>query len=229
MGNLAETQSVTLPVEGMHCASCVSRIERSLSVLNGVVRASVNLATEKATVDYLPGTITPEDVRRTIEHWATPSPNTRHQAPGQIEDREKNLARGRHATAADQDRGQRLLSLPILLGSFHGLLPWHVPAVILWLLATPVQFWGGRQFYTGAIAAARHRTTDMNTLIAVGSSAAYFYSVAVILFPGFFQQAAGHRADALLRHVVGHHHPDSLRPAAGDSGRADGPRRRSAG
>jgi len=187
----AEPQTVTLPVEGMHCASCVLRIERSLSVLNGVVRASVNLATEKATVDYLPDAITPEDVERAIESLGYTVPQRTASTAERIEDREKASREAAARRLLIKTAVSALLSIPILFGSFHGLLPWHVPAAILWLLATPVQFWAGWQFYRGAFSAARHKTTDMNTLIAVGSSAAYFYSVALILFPGFFQGTAG--------------------------------------
>lgn len=174
----------------MHCASCVSRIERNLSVLNGVVRASVNLATEKATVDYLPDAITPEDVQRAIEHLGYTVPAQAARDAGAIEDREKTARQAATRRLLIKTVVSALLSVPILLGSFHGLLPWHVPGVILWLLATPVQFWGGTPFYRGAFSAARRGTADMNTLIAVGSSAAYFYSVALILFPDFFQGTA---------------------------------------
>jgi len=187
MTNTAEATSVTLPVEGMHCASCVARIERNLSGLNGVVRASVNLATEKATIDYLPGAVTPEDLRHAIEHLGYVVPEQAWPEAGAVEDREKTSHEAAARRLLVRTVVSAMLSLPILLGSFHGWLPWHVPAVVLWLLATPVQFWGGGPFYRGAWTAARHRTADMNTLIAVGSSAAYFYSVALILFPGFFQ------------------------------------------
>ncbi len=191
LGHDVQTRSVTLSVGGMHCASCVARIERSLSVLHGVVRASVNLATEKATVDYRPGVIAPADVRRAIEGLGYSVREDATADAGKLEDREKTIRAAATRRLLVKTVVSALLSVPILLGSFHGLLPWHVPAVILWLLATPVQFWGGWQFYRGALAATRHKTTDMNTLIAVGSSAAYFYSVALILFPGFFQRTAG--------------------------------------
>jgi Cu+-exporting ATPase len=65
-------------------------------------------------------------------------------------------------------------------------LPQQTNFLLQLILATPVQFWIGRQFYTGAIAAARHRTTNMNTLIAVGTSAAYIYSVVATFFPAVF-------------------------------------------
>jgi Cu+-exporting ATPase len=191
MTNVAQTSSVTLSAGGMHCASCVARIERSLSVLNGVTRASVNLATEKATIEYLPGAIAPEDLRRTVERLGYTVREYPAAGAGKVEDREKADREDATRRLRVKTAVSALLSVPILLGSFHGWLPWHVPAVVLWLLATPVQFWGGWQFYRGAFSAARHKTADMNTLIAVGSSAAYFYSVALILFPAFFQRSAG--------------------------------------
>jgi Cu+-exporting ATPase len=84
-----------------------------------------------------------------------------------------------------------VLSVPVFLGSYPALFPW-MPDILqnfvgLWILTTPIQFWAGWQFYRGAWAALRHRTSDMNTLIAVGTSAAYLYSVGLILFPGFFE------------------------------------------
>jgi Cu+-exporting ATPase len=114
---------------------------------------------------------------------------------GETEDRERASREALTRRLMIKTVVSAVLTVPILLGSFH-IVPWLHNPWILWLLATPVQFWAGWQFYAGAVAAARHRTTDMNTLIAVGSSAAYFYSVALILFPGFFARAVG--LDAML-------------------------------
>ena len=114
-----------------------------------------------------------------------------------------------------------VLTMPLLLGLAHMTVAPFIPAIFAnpWLqlaLATPVQFYAGLPFYRGAWKVARHRATDMNTLIAVGTSAAYFYSLAAILFPGFFEAAglatcAG-AAAAVLRHVVGDHHAHPARP-----------------
>jgi len=84
-----------------------------------------------------------------------------------------------------------IISVPVFLGAFSDVFTW-VPSILknnltLFILATPVQFWSGAQFYRRALAAARHWTTDMNTLIAVGTSSAYLYSAAVTFFPGFFE------------------------------------------
>ena len=84
-----------------------------------------------------------------------------------------------------------LISIPVFFGSYPSLFPW-VPKIIqnfivLWILTTPVQFWVGWQFYKGTWAALKHKTSDMNTLIAVGTSAAYLYSVGLILLPSLFE------------------------------------------
>lgn len=187
------SRTVELPITGMTCASCAARIERRLSQLEGVVSANVNLATERANITYDPDRLTEHEIIQAIRQLGFEVGIEIGEPDRERESRER------------QTRGLLIktvvsaaITVPIVLGHFHT----HIPGVpswlgnpwLLWLLATPVQFWGGRQFYTGMVAAARHRTTDMNTLIAVGSSAAYLYSVGVILFPDFFARAAGVQA-----------------------------------
>ncbi|MBP6963938.1 MAG: copper-translocating P-type ATPase [Armatimonadetes bacterium] len=176
-------EQMTLPVEGMTCASCAAKIEQVLNKLDGVTSAAVNLATERVTIDYIPAVISPDEFKRMIEELGYTVPDEQIEAP----DRERLTREAAYRTLLTKTVVCAIITVPIVIGSLTGMLP----AWLLWVLATPVQFWGGRQFYNGAIAAARHRTTDMNTLIAVGSSAAYFYSVGVILFPGFFAHAKG--------------------------------------
>jgi len=274
-GGVADRVQESFPIEGMTCASCVNRIERSLKQLDGVTDASVNLGTEKATVRFIPGTVGLQDLRRAVEsagyRIAAERPTTQRaafgvtgmtcascvnrigralrQLPGVVSadvnlatekativydpavtglaDFRRAVAGAGYGLAAaeeeasgttaqpDRDRvGRRALATLraktifalaagalILLGSLPG---WHgfplrgwfawVPGplqnpYVLWGLATPVQFWAGWQFYQGAWAAAKHRTTNMNTLIAVGTTAAYGFSVGVILAPGFFEAA----------------------------------------
>ncbi len=193
LGYEVGVETVTIPVRGMSCASCVARIEGGLAELPGVVSASVNFAAERATVTSLPGQVALPTLRRAItalgyEAGAPPDALTRAE---DLTEREERA----HGALLRQLRWKILagaaVSLPVVLGSYPALFPW-VPAplqdfVVLWLLTTPIQFWAGWQFYRGAWAALRHRTSDMNTLIAVGTSAAYLYSVGLILFPGFFE------------------------------------------
>jgi P-type Cu+ transporter len=190
------TAQETLPILGMTCASCVSRVERALRKPPGVLKADVNLATEKATVTYIPGQASHGDLVAAVKGAG-------------YEVIEKPVAGADDATASAVDAGEEAratayralkrkvvvgfaLSVVIFAGTmqpdwFPFLPGWLHNGYVLWALATPVQFWVGRQFYTTAWSALRHGTTTMNTLIAMGSSAAYFYSVLGVLFPGFFE------------------------------------------
>jgi Cu+-exporting ATPase len=171
-------KKIELAITGMTCAACAVRIEKGLSKLAGVESANVNLATERATISYDPERIAPDDLIRLIRDYGYDI---------ELEDRERASSEAAYRRLLTKTVVCAIISVPIVIGSFTGL----IPSWALWILASVVQFWGGRQFYVGAFSAAKHRTTDMNTLIAVGSSAAYSYSVAVILFPGFFARASG--------------------------------------
>src|SRR2546426_1177908 len=184
--------SLTIPIEGMSCASCVAKIEHGLSAVPGVSRAAVNLATEQATVEYQPGVTDPAAIQETIRSLgytpvlpAAPAAQA-IVSPKSREDRKQVAYRAlkrRFWVAA-------ALSVPVMLLGMSEHLGLPVPqAASFWLqllLTTPVQFWAGWQFYRGAWAVARHGTTDMNTLIALGTSAAYGYSVAATVAPEVF-------------------------------------------
>src|SRR5262249_38942428 len=156
-----------------------------LSAVPGVLRASVNLAAEKASVEVLPS-VRVEEVIRAIEEAGYTAAPVAEASP----DREK-AARARESRRLGMKTlVGATLSLPIMLGSFPEWFPW-VPALltqpsVLFLLATPVQLWVGWQFHKGFWAALKHRTADMNTLVSVGTNAAYLYSVAVTFFPATF-------------------------------------------
>ncbi len=187
------TAQETLPILGMTCASCVSRVERALRKPPGVLKADVNLATEKATVTYLPGQASRDDLVAAVK--AAGYDVIEEPAAGAAD---ATASAGEAARAAAY-RALKIkvvagfaLSIVIFAGTmqpdwFPFLPAWLHNGYVLWALATPVQFWVGRQFYTTAWSALRHGTTTMNTLIAMGSSAAYFYSVLGVLFPGFFE------------------------------------------
>jgi Cu+-exporting ATPase len=182
-------EKVTIPISGISCATCVATIEEALRRSPGVVSATVNFATNAATVEFAPVAATVADLRRTIrEAGYEPLEAAEGSA---LADHEKT-AREREIRALKRKLAVGIvLSVPIVLGSMRHWLPW-VPEILqnfwaLWALTTPVQFWVGAQFYRGAWAALRHRTSDMNTLIAVGTSAAYFYSLAMTIAPDFFR------------------------------------------
>jgi Cu+-exporting ATPase len=187
LGYEVPRQSLTLSVGGMSCASCVAKIERGLHALPGVIRASVNLATERATIEALPSVRT-EDVRRAVEGLGYTAQALA--APAAEVDQEKAAREREIRRLGLKTLVGAVLSLPLMLGSFPEWVPW-VPSwltdhVVLFLLATPVHLWVGWQFHAGFWKALRHRTADMNTLVSVGTSAGYVYSVLVTFVPGLF-------------------------------------------
>ncbi|MHB8397937.1 MAG: heavy metal translocating P-type ATPase [Candidatus Limnocylindrales bacterium] len=201
---------VNLPVEGMTCASCVNRITRFLDRVDGVEEANVNLATDSATIRFDPSRTDVAALVSAVEAAgylavppAEPSAETGAGATGATAttDRVESTNSERHLA----DLRRRLavagvLTVPLLLGLARMTVAPFLPAFLAdpWLqllLATPVQIYAAAPFYRGAFNALRHRTTDMNTLVAVGTSAAYGYSVAAILAPGFFA-VAGRTANA---------------------------------
>ncbi len=179
LGYKAATQKSIFPVGGMTCASCVARVEQALKSVPGVISADVNLASEKATVEYLEGTDIAK-LRRAVKEAG-------YELGAEAETLEDVATASRREIA--HLRNQLILAaalaIPILILSVF--VPFFAgKPYLLWALATPVQFWAGWRFYRGTWGALRHRTADMNTLIAVGTSAAYFYSMLAILFPTFF-------------------------------------------
>src|SRR5215217_2849945 len=187
----ADVRETTLSVTGMTCASCVGRVERALEKVPGVMGASVNLANERATVGYLAGEVDLRDLEEAVEGAGYGVVREEESSFEDSHDREYRKLRADFLLAA-------ALTGLILLGSLPTMLGVEPPIPMMWLdlgllvFATPVQFWAGRRFYRGAWGALRHGQANMNTLVVMGTSAAYFYSVVDTLAPQLF--AAG-RAD----------------------------------
>jgi P-type Cu+ transporter len=183
------TGDVTLPIEGMTCASCVRRIEKALNKVEGVREASVNLATEKAHVLFNPAQTSVDAMRDAVEKAgykvaASEQPQTRAAAD---EAAENPLEVERQRELDDLKRKWSVSLAAGLLMMALSYLPINVPmdvlAPVLLIVATIVQFWAGAPIYRAAWAAARHGGTNMNTLIAVGTTVAYAYSAFVTLWP----------------------------------------------
>lgn len=183
------TASIEIPIQGIQCASCVQTIEKALLQMRGVTKASVNLATEKAKVEYMPSETSLTDIKKTIEQtgykvlWI-PSEEAQEDVERIVREKEYRKLKLKFFLGL-------VLGLIVFLGSSPRMFPWAPDFMknffVLWALATPVQFWIGWQFFKGAWSAFKHRNADMNTLIAVGTSAAYLYSVAATIFPGIFE------------------------------------------
>ena len=176
--------SKTFPVEGMTCASCVSRVEKKLSSLQGVHAVDVNLATEQVLVDYISALVDFESLRSALEEAGYRLlPEKSICSSGDEERYLKHLSEIKLKLIFSG-----LTSLMVMFLSMQGesLFNNQLQAlnITLFILATPVQFYCGGQFYRGALNGLRHGYADMNTLIAVGTSTAYFYSAWVTLLPG---------------------------------------------
>ena len=183
----------------MSCASCVNRIERYLRKTPGVAEANVNLATEVATVRYLPEVAGLDEIARAIEaagYEIRHLPEPKAGAGGRA-----NLLDEADAEAAVRAREQRTLGLTAaaslavaalaMLIMYLPNAPWTMEQAA-WLLigpATAVQFLAGRRFYRAALRAARHGATSMDTLVVVGTSAAWAFSVLVTVAPGLLRSA----------------------------------------
>ncbi len=183
----------TFSVEGISCASCVEKIEKTLQHLSGVVAASVNFGTEEVTVDYLPSETEYNDMRQVLTPLGYDLP-AGERGPDLLE-REERVRSEAHAVLKRRWLIGLLLALPILVlhhGTLIGMnrilpIPHDVNATLQLIFCTPIQFYVGYPFYRSALSAARHRTTNMNTLIAVGTSTAYLYSVTATIFPRLFE------------------------------------------
>ncbi len=190
-------QTADIPVGGMTCANCAQRVERALAGLPGVLEASVNLATERARVRFLPATTTTGRLRQAVR-------DAGYEVPAETSDA---------AAAAGPDGLGSLrrdlalalaLTLPLLFVSMG---PMIVPALGPWLdrllgqtgrgvaeltLASPVLFWSGRRFLRHAARELRTLTPGMSSLVAIGSLAAYGYSLLALLAPRLFPPGTAH-------------------------------------
>jgi len=194
LGYEAGLEKVTLPVHGMSCASCVKKVESALNGLAGVVKASVNFATERATVQYIPGTIALDDFKKSVKGAGYEILETDRGEKQDVVDQERATRQAEFQKLKQKCISGLVLVIPVFLLAYWKILGLdrlyslnrEVNFFLQLLFQTPIQFWVGWQFYSGAWKTAKHGSADMNTLIAVGTSAAYLYSVLAMFFPHLF-------------------------------------------
>ena len=193
------TETVELSVSGMSCASCVAKIEKALKSVPGVVGATVNLATEKASVEFLAGSTRPADLEAAVGAAGYGAEEISRSAPStaRAEERENELQRLRLSVFV-----AAALSLPIFLlemGSYFvpGAQTWVDGALgegnmgyLIFVFASIVQFGPGLRFYQKGIPALLRGAPDMNSLVAIGTSAAWGYSVVAIFAGGLLPEGA---------------------------------------
>ncbi len=181
---------------GMTCANCAMRIEKGLSRAPGVYSAAVNFAAEKATVFYEPGSTTPEKLRKVVSDlgYKAMVAEDRADRDREKQEREREIRRQMFRLGISA-----IMSVPLLLMMINDVLPFGFPMVFhnRWVqlaLATPVQFVAGWQFYVGAYKNLTHGSANMDVLVALGTSAAYFFSIYEAFIKGgertYFETAA---------------------------------------
>ncbi|WKZ52591.1 MAG: heavy metal translocating P-type ATPase [Anaerolineales bacterium] len=181
-------------IENLRCASCVKFIEDELKATDGVLSATVNIVTQEASVEYLPQKATLAQLNAAIESWGYKPRTALSDAP--VDKQEEAHAR-EYSRLMKMFWFAAIVSLPVLLFAY----PQYVPVVrdlsmetIRWawilsaLVTLPVLFYSGYDFFTGAWAAFKHRSANMNTLIALGTGAAWLYSTFAIAFPSVFPE-----------------------------------------
>ncbi len=190
-----DTRRVVLPVRGMECASCAATIEGALEATRGIVGASVNVGLGRVQVEYDPALVDPDRIRAAVEAVGYEPGDAAGVAEAVDEEQAARAAEVR--TLTRKTLVAAVLSLPVVLGMvpefFEGVVHLPVPAAlenrfVALGLATPVQFWAGWTFVRGAWIGLARRAADMNTLIGVGTLAAYLYSAGATLAPGLYQR-----------------------------------------
>jgi Cu+-exporting ATPase len=196
-----ETEELTLPITGMTCAACVRRVENALRQVKGVTAATVNLATEKATVRFDPTQVGRSTLVAAVEkagYGVAPEDAAQPAAAGaEAVDHETRRRQRELRVMLAQFAGSfvvAILLMAIMFGPHWFYLPWwrwSMEDTFLFqlVLATPVMFWAGWRFYSSAFRAARHREVNMNTLVTIGTLAAWAYSVFVTFFTDVIHQA----------------------------------------
>lgn len=179
----------TFPVLQMSCASCAISAESIVKGLNGVNNASVNFATATLSVEYQPDVITPEQIRTAVQDggYDLLIEDDKDAAADVLEDmhiKKFNVLKKKTIFAV-------IFSLPVVI---IGMLFMDIPYAneIMWMLSTPVIFWLGRDFFINAWKQAKHRSANMDTLVALSTSVAYLFSVFNTLFPQFWLDRGVH-------------------------------------
>ncbi len=194
-----QNEKWTFGIEGLHCAACVRRVEQALKAVPGVTGAAVNLAVEEAVVAVDPDrveagllekAVAASGPYRLIRPDPALSPESAEAASGARKEEEIRLLKRRTAAGAVLS----ILIMALSMGHAWPLLnrlPHAAAGTAAWVLTTVLLAWVGSGFFRDAWSAARRRTSDMNTLVAVGTGSAYVYSALALVFPGWFAPGGG--------------------------------------
>ena len=181
-------------IQNLHCASCVKFIEEALLATPGVIKATVSVGTQEARVEYLPEMTNLAALRAAIESVGY---QTRPALSEEPLDKEQEERDAEYRSLLRKFWFAAIVSIPVLLTAYPQFIPFlrDLPMGtlrLIWagaaVLTLPVLLWSGQHFFTGAWSAFKHRSADMNTLIALGTSAAWLYSVVTLILPNIFPE-----------------------------------------
>ena len=182
-GGEVYTEKRSYPVLNMTCAACASSTQNILSFVPGVLNATVNYGNEKGTVEYLPDMTSPQKMRQSLQEIGYDMLIEEDELS--VENVER-LHRENYRKLKNETIGALVLSVPIVIvGMFF--MHWPYANYIMWVLATPVLFVFGRRFFIGAWKQVKHRSANMDTLVALSTGISYFFSVFNTLFPQFWE------------------------------------------
>ena len=179
----APSKRITLPIHGMSCASCVNRIQTQLAKLDGVVDASVNLATQSASIEFDPTKISTDEFRKSIEDVGYEVPEIPPEAGSSISE---GLRLQELKGLQKEFIVSLLLTIPIVVVNMFLMEGIPQSNYFLFILTSIVLFWPGKRFFRGFWQTLKHFTADMNSLVVIGTSSAYMYSSLVTFVPSLF-------------------------------------------
>jgi P-type Cu+ transporter len=202
IGYRVGTATARIPIKGMHCSSCVIRVELTLQMLPGIVSARANLGPNAVDIEYQPEKIDFSAIRKAIASAGYRVAEPKIDATSEILDPAEAVNAEEYRSLMQKFWFAAAISIPVMALSYPDLIPrlrdWmpmgsdtrRIVWSLLGVLSLPVMVWAGSQFFIGMWDALRHRAANMHTLIAIGISAAYAYSVVAVAWPGLFPNMA---------------------------------------
>lgn len=187
LGYDVTTVKKTFPVLQMTCASCAISVESMLKAQAGVVNAAVNYASASVNIEFIPGMVNSEDLRKAVQSIGYDLLLEENNVSETLED----LHRETFNKLRKRTIGAIALSVPVvMIGMFFMNLPYA--NYIMWALSSPVVLWMGKDFFVNAYKQAKHRSSNMDTLVALSTGIAYLFSVFNTLFPQYWHSRGLH-------------------------------------
>jgi Cu+-exporting ATPase len=198
IGYTVGTATTRIPIKGMHCSSCVIRVELALQMTPGVVSARASLGPNAADIEYQPEKVDFDAIRKAIESAGYRVAQPKIDAKSEVLDPAEAANEEEYHTLMRKFWFAAVISIPVMALSYPDLIPglrdWmpmgsdtrRIVWSLLGVLSLPVMVWAGSQFFTGMWEALKHRAANMHTLIAIGISAAFAYSIVAVAAPGIF-------------------------------------------